>query len=112
MDGLARSRISICVPSNITHPARAGDVETMTIRYLQSMVSKCLVVGYAPKEMIELFGYNPVVEIDMENPADQLLDILNNFVKYTPLIEKNYNSVLKNHTWRQRWTEIADVIFK
>ena len=48
IDGLARSRVSICVPSSVTHPERAGDIETMTIRYLQSMVSKCVVLGRAP----------------------------------------------------------------
>ncbi|MEO8576412.1 MAG: hypothetical protein ABI556_06925, partial [Gemmatimonadales bacterium] len=45
--GLARSKISICFPSSITHPERSGDVETMTTRYLQSMISKCLVLGHA-----------------------------------------------------------------
>ena len=40
VDGLARSKVSICVPSSITHPERSGDIQTLTTRYLQSMVSK------------------------------------------------------------------------
>jgi hypothetical protein len=110
IDGLARTKISICVPSNITHPDRAGDVETMTVRYLQSMVSKCLVVGHAPEEMVELFGYNPVVEIDMEKPAEQIRDILENFDDYIPLIEKNYTETLTNHTWNNRWQQMRAII--
>ena len=110
IDGLARTKISICVPSNITHPDRAGDVETMTVRYLQSMVSKCLVVGHAPEEMVELFGYNPVVEIDMEKPAEQIRDILKNFDDYIPLIEKNYTETLTNHTWNNRWQQMRAII--
>ena len=108
--GLARSKISICVPCSITHPDRAGDIETMTMRYLQSMASKCLVVGHAPAEMIELFGYNPVVEIDKKNPARQLLELLDNFEDYVPLIEKNYAVVASEHTWRKRWQQIARII--
>lgn len=108
--GLGRSRISICVPSSITHPDRAGNIETMTIRYLQSMVSKCLILGHAPEEMIELFGYNPVIEIDMQKPQEQLLSILNDYNNYIPLIEKNYSMAVKNHTWECRWVQIQNII--
>jgi hypothetical protein len=111
IDGLARSRISVCVPSSITHPERSGHIETMTLRYLQSMVSKCLVVGHAPAEMVRLFGYNPVVEIDHADPAGQLLEILGSLEQYAHLIERNYQEVLARHTWHHRWGEIADVLF-
>ncbi len=110
IDGLARSRISICVPSSVTHPERAGDVETMTIRYLQSMASKCLVLGHAPAEMVDLFGYNPVVEIDDVNAAGQVLDLLVNYESYQPLIEKNYASVTSEHTWDNRWSRVAALL--
>jgi len=110
LDGLARSKISICVPCSITHPDRAGDIETMTMRYLQSMASKCLVVGHTPAEMIELFGYNPVIEIDKKNPDKQLLELLNRFDDYVPLIEKNYAAVTSEHTWHNRWQQIARII--
>ena len=109
IDGLARTKISICVPSNITHPDRAGDIETMTIRYLQSMISKCLIVGRAPKEMIELFGYNPVIEIDETRLSEQLNDILKNYADYVSLIEKNYRQVIQHHTWKNRWQQIKDI---
>lgn len=109
IDGLARSKVSICVPSSITHPERSGGIETMTIRYLQSMASKCLIVGHAPQEMIDLFGYNPVVEIDMTNPANQLQILLDNFSDYIPLIEKNY-IVVNNHTWVNRWQNISSIL--
>jgi hypothetical protein len=110
--GLARSRISICVPSSITHPERAGDIETMTVRYLQSIVSKCVVLGHAPVEMVELFGYNPVVEIDMLNPAGQLLDILSHYEDYLPLVERNFDIVTREHTWRNRWQQMAAVLLQ
>lgn len=110
IDGLARTKISICVPSSMTHPERSGNIETMTIRYLQSIVSKCLILGYAPKEMIDLFGYNPLIEIDMKNSVRQMQSILNNFYEYIPLIEKNYETVLNNHTWNHRWQQILSLL--
>ena len=111
IDGLARSKVSICVPSSITHPERSSDIETMTVRYLQSMASKCLIVGHAPQEMIDLFGYNPVIEIDMADPVNQLQSVLNNFSDYIPLIEKNYLEVVNNHTWGNRWQKISNILF-
>lgn len=112
IEGLARTKISVCFPTNITHSERAGNIETMTNRYLQSMASKCLVLGKAPAEMITLFGYNPAVEVDMKNPAKQVIDILANFEKYTELIEKNYETVVKYHTWKNRWESISTIISK
>ena len=108
--GLARAKISICVPSNVTHPERSGNIETMTIRYLQSMLSKCLIVGIAPTELIELFEYNPVVEIDMNEPVGQILDILENYSNYIELVEKNYQMVRQNHSWENRWMMIKHII--
>ena len=110
IDGLAKTKISICVPSNITHPDRAGGVATMTVRYLQSMASKCLIVGHAPEEMVELFGYNPVVEIDMDDPVGQIRSILDHFSDYIPMIERNYAETMANHTWNKRWEQMARII--
>jgi len=111
VNGLARSKISICVPSSVTHPERSGDAETMTIRYLQSIVSRCLVLGRAPQEMIDLFGYNPVVEIDMNDPVGQIKQILRDYGQFASLIEKNYRAVVEHHTWNHRWSAMADVLF-
>lgn len=112
IDGLARSKISVCFPSNITHPERSGDIETMTSRYLQSMISKCLIVGYAPPEMVQLFGYNPVVEMDASNPCAQLVDLLNDHDNFIALIERNYQEVCNSHTWGRRWVEIKRLLFE
>ncbi|WP_443945486.1 glycosyltransferase [Pedobacter sp. AW1-32] len=102
-NALASAKIVICVPSNITHPNRAEYISSMTLRYLQAMASKCLVVGILPSDMFEVFGYNPIVEIDENRPAEQLLDILNQYESYESLIEKNYKEVLKKHQWLNRW---------
>lgn len=110
VDGLSRSKIVICVPSSMTHPNRAGQISTMTVRYLQAMVSKCLVVGIMPDEMKTLFPYTPLIELDRHNPAGQLLDILHNYHHYTDLIDRNYQYVCQHHTWAERWQTILPII--
>lgn len=106
-EGLAQTRISVCYPASVTHPERAAGVETMTNRYLQSMASKCLVVGKTPAEMIALFGYDPVIALEEGDPAGHILDILAHFDRYVPLIERNYDAVRNHHTWLHRWQEMT-----
>lgn len=108
--GLANSKISICVPSNITHPNVTGFISTITNRFLQSMASKCLIVGKVPHDMLHLFDYNPIVEIDEENPVAQIEAILANFDTYIPLIEKNYEVVKNYHNWDNRVSQIENFI--
>jgi hypothetical protein len=111
ISGLARSKISICFPANITHPGRSGNYETVTSRYFSSMASKCLVLGHAPEEMKALFDYDPIIPVDMKDPAGQICNILQNFERYIPLIEKNYENVIKNHTWANRVQVMNNYLF-
>jgi hypothetical protein len=110
IDGLARTKISVCVPVSITHPERSGHVETMTMRYLQSIASKCLILGHAPTEMITLFGYNPVIEIDWDNAEAQIEDLLKHFHAHIPLIERNYRELVSKHTWSHRFQQIKGIL--
>jgi len=110
IDGLARTKISVCVPGSITHPERSGHVETMTMRYLQSMASKCLILGHAPSEMISLFGYNPVIEIDWDNAEAQIEDLLKHYHAHIPLIERNYRELVSKHCWSHRFQQIKEIL--
>lgn len=107
---LSKTKICICVPSDVTHPDRAENVSTMTLRYLQCMASKCLIVGIMPMEMIDLFDYLPMIEIDMECPGSQILDILKNYESYHHLIERNYQEVNEKHQWQNRWEAIEKIM--
>lgn len=110
IDAMAKSKIVICVPRNITNPDQIGDQSTLTTRYFECMSSKCIIWGKAPQELIELFGYNPVVEIEMNSPQKQLATILANYNSYIPLVEKNYSLVIQNHQWKNRIEEITNIL--
>lgn len=97
ISALADSKISICFPRIVTDPDGAGSISTVTQRYLQSMAAKCLVVGEAPLEAQEMFGYDPVVAVNWRDPAGQLQDITAHPERFTSLIERNFASVAGNH---------------
>jgi hypothetical protein len=98
VQGLANAKVSVCFPCDLTHPERAGDVSTVTQRYFQSFASGCVVVGRTPPELVALFGYDPVVQADLDDPAAQIEEILGTPEKYTQLVERNLTEVRHHRT--------------
>ena len=108
--GMARSKVSICVPSGVTHPERTGGIMTMTQRYLQTMLVKAIPLGICPPELKELFGYDPVVPFSTTDPVGQLIELVNNPANYAQLIERNYRTVIEKHTWSHRWESVKQIL--
>lgn len=105
--GLADSKITVCYPRCDTQPQKAGDIETLTQRYWEAMLSRIVIVGRAPKELIDLIGYNPVIEISNENQQNKIIEILDNIDDYQSLVDKNRETALKLGDWDLRIELIA-----
>lgn len=101
-NGLADSVVSICVPQSITHPETAGGVTTVTLRYFETMASKCIPVGICPQELRDMFGYNPLVEIHLDRAFEQMEEILANPARYQDMVDRNYKRLLQVGTWDVR----------
>ena len=52
-------------------------------------------IGHAPQELINLIGYNPVIEIDKDNPHHQLEDVIAHISDYQELVNRNRDAALK-----------------
>jgi hypothetical protein len=99
VEGLASSRVSICFPQSLTNPQRCGKVETVTLRYFESMASKCLVVGKCPLELQDLFGYNPVIEV---GDPGEVIDVVRRIADYQSFVDRNYQRLLEVGTHSER----------
>lgn len=86
--GLGNSKLSICFPSSITHPSRSGNVETLTQRYLESIASGCVLLGRCPLELRDLFGFDPVIAVDEDDPGGQIEHIVANISDYADLTHR------------------------
>lgn len=104
--GLSDSAVSVCFPRSVTHPENAGSISTFTHRYLESMVSGCLIVGHCPPDLEKLFGYNPLVEVDWDRPLSQIEEILTNLSAYQNLVDRNLRSATVLGSWDYRSKEI------
>ena len=98
-EGLASAKITVSYPRFDTHPAMAGEVETLTQRYWECMLSRTLPAGRAPQELVNLLGYNPVVEISERNAHEQITNLLTNISSYQDLVDKNYRAACEHAPW-------------
>lgn len=104
--GLADSKITVCYPRCDTQPKKAGNIETLTQRYWEAMLSRVVIVGRAPKELIDLIGYNPVIEMRKEKQSEQIIGIINNIDDYQSLVDRNRVTAIKLGSWESRIKQI------
>lgn len=109
---LANTRITIALTRKDTQPELAGDIDTLTQRYWESMLSRIVMIGRAPQELINLIGYNPVIELDTNYPNEQVLDILKNIERYQPLVDKNRETALQFGDWKIRMKQVINELTK
>lgn len=108
---MENAKITICFPRNITHPEETGNVETLTQRYWEAMLSRMVIIGHCPQELKDLIGYNPVIEYDYSTEgSSQINDILNHIEDYQTLVDKNRNAALKHGDWKIRMKKIYNEI--
>lgn len=108
--GLADSKISVCFPSSLTHPERSGSVSTLTSRYLESMASRCLILGQTPDELSDLIGFDPGVRADLQRPGLQLESVLGSIDSHQPRVDEAYQRVQSVGGWDYRVQQILEVI--
>lgn len=107
---LADTKVTVAVPRCDVDKRVAGDIETLTQRYWECMLSRILIVGRAPKELIDLIGYNPVIDWDGYDATPQVTDILENINEYQELVDKNYETAINMASWDIRILQIMDYL--
>ena len=100
------AKVTITLPRSYTQPEVAGDVETLTQRYWECMLSRMVMVGHAPKELIDLMSYNPVIEMNMDNPKEQILHIITHINDYQELVDKNLEAAKVHGDWNTRMKDV------
>ncbi len=109
-EAMGDAKTTIALPRSITQPKMAGDIETLTQRYWECMLSRMVIVGHAPKELVNLIGYNPVIELDGEHTNEQLHDILSHIEDYQKLVDKNRDTALRMGDWSVRMKDVMSFL--
>lgn len=127
---LSNSKIVISLTRNYTNYNESGDMETLTQRYWECMLSGILMVGHCPQELIDLIGYNPLIElndisyegiscdsevdtediivngakiiVDTQSIKTQIINLLDRIETYQPLVDKNKATASRISDWKYR----------
>ena len=105
---MADAKVTIALPRSITEPEKAGDIETLTQRYWENMLSRIVMVGHAPKELVDLIGYNPVIEMNIGHSKEQIMDIVAHIGDYQELVDRNRMVALEMGDWQLRMKEVMN----
>ena len=104
------TKVTIMFPRCDTRPQIAGNIETLTQRYWECMLSGMIMVGRAPKELIDLIGYNPVLDLNRENEIEHVEDIIKHAEDYQELVDKNRETALNMADWSLRIEKIRSFL--
>ena len=107
---LGDAKVTIALPRSMTQPEVAGDIETLTQRYWENMLSRIVMVGHAPRELVDLIGYNPVIEMDMKHASEQIVDVLTHIEDYQELVDRNRETALQCGDWNVRMKEVMSFL--
>ena len=67
-------------------------------------------VGHAPKELVDLVGYNPVIEMDREHDLEQIMGLLADISNpiYQELVDRNRENALQMGSWDIRMKQVME----
>lgn len=113
INALADSKVTIAMPRCDNQPEIALGIETLTQRFWECMLSRIVMLGRAPKELIDIIGYNPCVNIwdstqlgngkfSADGMAKQIEEIITHIENYQPLVDRNRKAALQHGDWCMR----------
>lgn len=109
LEAMGDAKITICLPKSLTHPEIAEGIETLTQRYWEAMLSRMVIVGHAPQELIDICRYNPVIELNADSQESNdntnegiIQNIIEHIDEYQELVNKNRDVALKVGDWNCR----------
>ena len=116
---LADSKVTIAMPRCDNQPEIAQGIETLTQRFWECMLSRVVILGRAPKELIDIIGYDPCVNIwdttrvgegkfASDGMARQIEYIIAHIEDYQALVDKNRDTALRLGDWTLRIKQVME----
>lgn len=112
---MGNSKIVIALTRLITFPEAAEGIEKLTQRYWENMLSRNVMIGHAPQELIDLIGYNPVIELegfDRNYVCDKVMSVLKHISDYQELVDKNRETALRLGDWSERMDRVRGFLLE
>ena len=105
---ISKSIFFVCAPQKCENEQLTGAISDVTARFYEAMACKTLIIGFKPDTYDELFPRDSMVELNPDGSdfEEKISYFLKNPDKYNELVEKNFQYVMKEHTWARRLEKI------
>lgn len=110
VDALANSKITLALTRLDNQPELAEGIDTLTQRYWECMLSRVVIIGRAPQELIDIVGYDPIVHLNLNHANEQILDIISHIEDYQPFVDKNRATAERLGSWDVRIAWLMEVL--
>lgn len=112
VEEINRTKYIVCVPKSYENFKRTGNVCGITARYFESIACKTMIIGKKPYTFDELFPSDGmlVFKDDLSDFDEQIDALENDQERYDEIVNKNYECLIKNHTWGNRLDQIMEII--
>ena len=111
VDEIGKTKYFVCVPKMYENFKRTGNISETICRYYEGMACKTLPIGMKPETFDELFPYKAMISFNDNEDFDTEIDYYESHPdKYEELVNKNYDYVMKHHTWGNRIKQILEII--
>lgn len=106
---IAATKYFVAAPQSLENKALTGKVSDVTARFYEAMACKTLIIGYKPATFDLLFPEDSMLEVgDDDKSFASVIDFFEkNPKEYWRIVNRNYEYLMHNHTWRTRYKEIS-----
>ena len=108
---ISKTKYFVCVPKYYENFKRTGNINETICRYYEGMACKTMLVGMKSETFDELFPYKAMISFNDGEDFDEQIEYYEAHPEeYQSIVNKNYDYVLKNHSWGNRVRQILEII--
>ncbi len=112
VDAINETKYFVCIPKFYENFKRTGNVNDIICRYFEGMICKTMIIGKKPETWSELMPEDAMItfEDDYSDFDEKIEFFEKNPDKYQEIVDRNYDYILKHHSWGNRLETILKAI--
>ena len=108
---ISRSKYFVCVPKYYENFKRTGNINSTICRFYEGMACKTMLLGMKSYSFDELFPYKAMISFNDGEDFDEQIEYYESHPEeYEAIVNKNYDYIMKHHTWGNRVNQILEII--
>ena len=112
VNAINETKYFVCIPKYYENFMRTGNVNDIICRYFEGMICKTMIIGKKPETWSELMPEDAMItfEDDYSDFDEKIEFFEKNPDKYQEIVDRNYDYILKHHSWGNRLETILKAI--